>query len=196
MPHRPTSEPGKSPEHVPSGLLRHQLRRSVRWFGVCVLLFAGAGCWNPFAPGVEEGDFFDNFLGDPTTVDGFFTRFQNAYQLRDTTLYGPLIAPNFTFTYRDYDNNVDISWGRTEEMSSTYRLFINSVDIRIQWNNIISQELNNDKTRGQVIRRFDLSVVLEGSDLIRTDGAVNFILDRPDSTEPWQLETWRDESDL
>lgn len=190
------SEPLTNSEAASAKLLRKQLEKSLRWFGVCLLLVSTAGCWNPFAPGVEEGDPFEDFLGDPTTIDGFFTRFQNAYQLRDTTLYGPLIAPNFTFTYRDYDNNVDISWGRTEEMSSTYRLFINSVDIRIQWNNIISQELNADKTRGQVIRRFDLSVALEGSDLIRTDGAVNFILARPDSAEAWQLETWRDESDL
>lgn len=189
-------ETSTDPDAASAGLLPGQLRTVLRWFAVAVLLFTVAGCWNPFAPGVEEGDPFEDFLGNPTTIDGFFTRFQNAYQLRDTTLYGPLIAPNFTFTYRDYDNNVDISWGRTEEMSSTYRLFINSVDIRIQWNNIISQELNADKTRGQVIRRFDLSVALEGSDLIRTDGAVNFILARPDSAEAWQLETWRDESDL
>ncbi|MFW6347701.1 MAG: hypothetical protein ACOC2C_03705, partial [Cyclonatronaceae bacterium] len=167
MPSSPKTR--KPSEAASSGLLQKQLGSTLCWFGVCLLLISAAGCWNPFAPGVQEGDPFEDFLGDPTTVDGFFTRFQNAYQLRDTTLYGPLIAPNFTFTYRDYDNNVDISWGRTEEMSSTYRLFINSVDIRIQWNNIISQELNDAKTRGQVIRRFDLSVALEDSDLIRTD---------------------------
>ncbi len=166
------------------------------WFGLAVLALVGLGCWNPFAPGAEEGDPFETLLGDPSTIEGFFTRFQNAYQLRDTTLYGPLIASDFTFTYRDYDNNVDISWGRSEEMSSTYRLFINSRDIRIQWNNIISQDVNADKDRAQVIRRFDLTVVLEAADLIRTDGAVNFILAREDSTDNWQLRSWRDESDL
>ncbi len=158
--------------------------------------FLSAGCWNPFAPGVEEGDPFEQLLGDPSTIEGFFTRFQNAYQLRDTTLYGPLIATDFTFTFRDHDNNVDVSWGRNEEMSSTYRLFINSQDIRIQWNNIISQNLNETKTQGQIIRRFDLTVALEASDLIRTDGAVNFVLTREDSTDNWQLRSWRDESDL
>ena len=155
-----------------------------------------AGCWNPFAPGLEDADPFGELLGDPSTIEGFFTRFQNAYQLRDTTLYGPLIHPNFTFTFRDFDNNVDISWGRNEEMNSTYRLFINSSDIRIQWNNIISLETNLEQTQAQVLRRFDLTVVLEASDLIRTDGAVNFVMTRPDSTANWQLITWRDESDL
>ncbi|MCH8557733.1 MAG: hypothetical protein LAT84_07925 [Balneolia bacterium] len=166
------------------------------WFGLTVLAFIGLGCWNPFAPGAEEGDPFEELLGDPSTIEGFFTRFQNAYQLRDTTLYGPLIASDFTFTFRDYDNNVDISWGRVEEMNSTYRLFINSRDIRIQWNNIISQEVNAERDRAQVIRRFDLTVALEAADLIRTDGAVNFVLAREDSTENWQIRSWRDESDL
>ncbi|MCH8567282.1 MAG: hypothetical protein LAT67_03420 [Balneolales bacterium] len=165
-------------------------------FGFFLLLFVTVGCWNPFAPGLQDGDPFEELLGDPSTIEGFFTRFQNAYQLRDTTLYGPLIASDFTFTFRDYDNNVDISWGRVEEMSSTYRLFINSQDIRIRWNNILSQERNAAGTRAQVIRRFDLTIALEASDLIRTDGAVNFIMSRSDSTENWQLESWRDESDL
>lgn len=159
---------------------------------LCILV----GCINPFAPGYEEGDPFSELLGDPSTVEGFFVRFQNAYQLRDTTLYGPLIHPNFTFTYRDHDNNVDITWGRAEEMSSTYRLFLNSQDIRIQWNNIISQNFNEDKTQGQIIRRFDLTVVLQAADVIRTDGSVNFILTRADSTDNWQILSWRDESDL
>lgn len=170
-------------------------RRLLGLYAVTLGLLLTAGCWNPFAPGLEEGDG-DGLLGDPSTIEGFFTRFQNAYQLRDTTLYGPLIARDFVFTFRDYDNNVDISWGRNEEMSSTYRLFINSQDIRIRWNNILSQDINEDRTRSQVIRRFDLTVALEASDLIRTDGAVNFVLERPDSTENWQLRSWRDESDL
>jgi len=164
-----------------------------------VVLFTGIGlmaCINPFAPSLGDGDPFTELLGDPQTVEGFFTRFQNAYQLRDTTLYGPLIHPNFTFTYRDYDQNVDVTWGRVEEMSSTYGLFLNSQDIRIQWNNIISQDANQENTQTQIIRRFDLTVVLEQSDVIRTDGAVNFIMTRPDSTDNWQLTSWRDESDL
>ncbi|MCC5933909.1 MAG: hypothetical protein LAT75_05465 [Candidatus Cyclonatronum sp.] len=181
-------EPGTSPAYSAPRLLGF-------FAGTLMLLFA-AGCWNPFAPGLGEGDGADGLLGDPSTIEGFFTRFQNAYQLRDTTLYGPLIARDFVFTFRDYDNNVDISWGRNEEMNSTYRLFINSQDIRIRWNNILSQDINAERTRSQVIRRFDLTVALEASDLIRTDGAVNFVLERPDSTENWQLRSWRDESDL
>jgi hypothetical protein len=163
---------------------------------VLIAAFILAGCLNPFAPRELEGDILENLLGDPSTLEGFYTRFQNAYQLRDTTLYGPLIHPEFIFTYRDPEQNVDISWGRAEEMNATSRLFQNSRDIQLQWNNIISRFENAEKTRSQVVRRFNLTILLEGSDLFRTDGAANFILTRTDSTANWQLLSWRDESDI
>lgn len=159
-------------------------------------MLALISCTNPFAPKILEGDVLDDLLGDPTTIEGFYIRFQNAYQLRDTTLYGPLIHPNFTFTYRDPEQNVDITWGRSQEMSSTSRLFQSSRDIQLQWNNIITQFMNSDRTQSQIIRRFNLVVVLDGSEIFRTDGSTNFVLTRADTTSTWQILSWRDESDI
>src|SRR5690554_3361014 len=72
---------------------------------------------NPFAPALEEGDPFATLLGDPTTIEGFFTNFQNAYELRDLALYEPLIDSAFIFTYYDFDAQVERQWGfaRSEE---------------------------------------------------------------------------------
>lgn len=151
---------------------------------------------NPFAPQFRESDDSGNLLGDPTSIEGFYTRFQNAYRLRDTTLYGPLIHPEFTFTYRDYDSNVDVSWGRVEELLSTTKLFQFSREIDLTWNNTIVQLPNTDNTQVQIIRRFDLIVTLDGSDVLRTDGSANFVLERADSTLPWLLRSWRDQSEL
>ncbi len=159
-------------------------------------MLALISCTNPFAPKILEGDVLDDLLGDPTTIEGFYIRFQNAYQLRDTTLYGPLIHPNFTFTYRDPEQNVDITWGRSQEMSSTSRLFQSSRDIQLQWNNIITQFMNSERTQSQIIRRFNLVVVLDGSEIFRTDGSTNFVLTRADTTSTWQILSWRDESDI
>jgi hypothetical protein len=159
----------------------------------CLLLIS---CTNPFAPAEMQGTGEQDPLGNPRTIDGFFTRFKNAYQLRDTTLYGPLIQGDFTFTYRDYEHNVDVSWGRDEEMTSTYNMFNQSEDIQLQWNNIISQIVNDSKTQAQVIRRFNLAIVLKNSDVLHTDGSANFVLVRPDSTSAWKLFHWRDESNL
>lgn len=154
------------------------------------------GCINPFAPGELDGDPFAELLGDPTTIDGFYQRFQSAYELRDTTLYGPLIHPEFVFSFRDEERNVDVTWNRPEEMNSTFNLFIQSADIQLNWNNYISISTNDENTRSQIVRRFDLGVLLTNSDLLRTDGSASFLLTRPDSTSNWQLLLWRDESEL
>lgn len=155
-----------------------------------------SGCLNPFAPNVEKTNIFDELLGDPKTIEGFYTRFQNAYQLRDTTLYGPLIASDFNFVFRDYDRNIDVTWSRAEDLNSTYNLFVQSQDIQLQWNNIVIQSTNPEATQSQVIRRFNLVVVINSNDIVRTDGSANFLLTRPDSTQTWKLLQWRDESEL
>lgn len=161
-----------------------------------MIMAALTGCTNPFAPKELKGDILLDFLGDPTTIEGFYTRFQNSYQLRDTTLYGPLIHPDFTFTYRDPEQNVDITWGRSQEMNTTSRLFQNSSNIQLQWNNIISQFMNPERTRTQIIRRFNLVIVLDGASIYRTDGSTNFVLTRPDTLSAWQILSWRDESEI
>ncbi len=154
------------------------------------------GCINPFAPGELEGDPIADLLGDPSTIDGFYTRFQSAYELRDTSLYGPLIHPDFTFTYRDDNRNVDITWGRSEEMNSTYNMFFQSYDITLRWNNITQEIVRDEKTDAQIIRRFNLRVIISPSESYRTDGSASFRLVRADSTANWRLISWRDESDI
>lgn len=164
-----------------------------------VLFFLGiwaSGCINPFAPGESDEDPLDDILGDPTTVEGFYQRFKSSYELRDTSLYGPLLHSDFEFSFRDEDENVDVTWSRTEDMTSTHNLFMQALDIQLQWSNFITIETNEDKTRTQAIRRFDLSVLLENNERLHTDGSANFTLVRPDSTQPWELISWRDESEI
>ncbi|MCC5927511.1 MAG: hypothetical protein JJU41_13240 [Bacteroidetes bacterium] len=164
--------------------------------GICISLVILCGCTNPFAPKILEGDILSDILGNPATVEGFYIRFQNAYQFRDTTLYGQLIHPDFIFSYRDQEQNVDINWGRAEEMNSTSRLFQNSRDIQLQWNNIIDRIDSPTELETRIVRRFNLTVLLDGADLFRTDGAAVFTLTRSDTTSNWRLIRWRDESDL
>lgn len=162
--------------------------------GILIVAFLLVSCSNPFAPGLAQQALTNDPLGDQHTIDGFFTRFRNAYQLRDTTIYGPLIQSDFTFTYHDFNNNIDNSWGRDVEMSSTYNMFTQSEDIQLQWNNIVSEVEDSLSTKAQVVRRFNLAIVLKNSDVLRTDGAADFLLSRSDSTKPWKLQRWRDES--
>ena len=162
-------------------------------FLVPVLLLSGC---NPFAPALEEGDPFGDLLGDPKTVDGFFTNFQNAYELRDLSLYEPLLDSSFIFIYRDFEAQVDRQWGFAQDLAITGRLFQNASLVRLRWNQIITQDLAADRQQARVIRSFNLTVVLENSEVFRGDGNVNFLLTRPDSSAAWKLFRWRDESEL
>lgn len=154
-----------------------------------------AGC-NPFAPALEDGDPFGDLLGDPTTVEGFFTNFRNAYELRDISLYEPLLDSSFVFIYYDFDAQVDREWGFNQDLESTRRLFDNSNLIRLQWNQIISRDEFERGLNERIVRSFNLTISLETGEVFRGDGNVNFTLVRTDTTASWRLVRWRDESEF
>lgn len=156
----------------------------------------GISACNPFAPALEEGSAFGDLLGDPTTVEGFFTNFRNAYELRDLSLYEPLLDSQFVFVWRDYDAQIDREWGFAEDLETTRRLFANAGLIRLQWSQILSQDELKPKIQTRVIRSFNLTITLESGDVFRGDGNVNFTLARRDSTRAWKLVRWRDESEF
>ena len=151
---------------------------------------------NPFAPALEEGDPFATLLGDPTTIEGFFTNFQNAYELRDLALYEPLIDSAFIFTYYDFDAQVERQWGFAQELNSTRRLFENAEMIQLRWNQIISREVMEGGRQARVVRSFNLTVTLDDNDVFRGDGNVNVRMVRADPTAAWRLVHWRDESEF
>lgn len=151
---------------------------------------------NPFAPALQEGDPFGDLLGDATTIEGFFTNFRNAYELRDLSLYEPLLDSAFVFEYYDFDDQVDREWGFAQDLASTRRLFQNAGLIRLQWNQILSQDQFDAGRQSRVIRSFNLTISLDGGDVFRTDGNVNFLLVRPDTAAAWKLRRWRDESEF
>ena len=154
-----------------------------------------AAC-NPFAPALEEGNPFGDLLGDATTIEGFFTNFRNAYELRDLSLYEPLLDSSFTFLWRDFDAQVDREWGFSQDLETTRRLFQNAGLINLQWNQIIANDELIPMLQTRVVRSFNLTVTLELGDVFRTDGNVNFLLIRPDTAAVWRLKRWRDESEL
>lgn len=154
-----------------------------------------AAC-NPFAPAFDDGDAFGDLLGDPTSVEGFFTNFRNAYELRDVSLYESLLDSAFTFVYQDFDAQVEREWGFTQDLESTRRLFQNASLVRLQWNQIFAQDELVPGIRTRVVRSFNLTVTLEQGDVFRTDGNVNFTLSRADTLAAWRLVRWRDESEL
>jgi len=173
-------------------------RRSTSGFTACtfVILSVFQSSCNPFAPKLGEGNPDDGFLGDQTTVSGFFQLFRSAYELRDISIYEPLIDSTFVFIYRDFDAQIDRQWGFTQELETTRRMFQDANWIQLKWNQIIAEDVAEGSRRSRIIRSFNLAISIEGSDVLRGDGNVNFTLVRSDSAATWQLSRWRDESEL
>lgn len=151
---------------------------------------------NPFAPKLDTDLTTNSILGDQTTIDGVFQNIKYAYTFRDTSIYGQLVNQDFTFIYRDYDRGVDVTWGRDEEMRTTFGLFQNVERLDLVWNNIASLSTDSSGMQANVMRNFNLTVTFNVSDIIRVDGYANFSLERPKSETPWKIVRWQDESNF
>lgn len=156
--------------------------------------FLITGCVNPFSPRLDNSESGDEgTITDLKTVDGVFQNFKYAYTFKDTTIYGEIISTDFIFTYRDYDQGVDISWGRDEEMKTTNGLFQNSQRLDLIWNNIVLS--SQDSLTANIVRGFNLTITFNPTDVVRLDGRVNLSL-RKNSMQKWQITKWLDESNF
>ena len=152
-------------------------------------------CKNPFAPAFDEN--FDSNrppISDRTTIEGVFQNFQYAYTFKDTLIYGQLLTTDFIFTYRDYEQGFDVSWGRDEEMRTTDGLFKNSERLDLIWNNIVLSTI--DTLDASVVRSFNLNITFNPTDVVRVDGRVNLSLRKDPETKQWAISRWIDESNF
>lgn len=156
------------------------------------VLLVISGCLNPFAPRLDTS--VAGLSPDQTTVDGVFQLFQKSYSIRDTTLYGMLLDASFSFVFRDYEQGIDITWGRDEELRTTFGLFQTAQRLDLVWNNIIST--SPDSTRLTILRGFNLTVTFNPNDIERVDGYANLTLERARNSDPWKIVSWRDESNF
>jgi hypothetical protein len=147
---------------------------------LCIFVVINISCLNPFAPGYDTSPVESTC--DPSTIEGLFRCFQNSYTFRDTTVYGQLLADGFVFIYRNYDLGIDVTWGRDDDMRTTFGLFQNAQKLDLIWNNIVSTSV--DSTR------------VNPSDIERVDGYANLTLERSRITDPWKIIRWRDESNF
>jgi hypothetical protein len=153
------------------------------------------GCTNPFAPALDTSPSDNSStISDLKNVDGVFQNFQYAYVFKDTTIYGELIAGDFIFTFRDYDQGIDVSWGRDDEMKTTYGLFQNSQRLDLIWNNEVLN--TQDSLNATIIRAFNLTITFNPTDIVRVNGRVNLSLKKDPISETWAIVKWIDESNF
>ncbi len=172
-------------------------RRTFTMLSSAIVLAIIASCTNPFAPRLEENAGAGDLLGDQRTFAGVFQNFRYSYTFKDTLIYGRLLAPDFTFIYRNYDNvenPVDVTWGREEEMIATTGLFQTAQNLDLVWNEVIIA--TGDSVLSDVSRGFNLTVAINPQDVLRVDGRVNLRLKRDNPEGPWLIQRWRDESNF
>jgi hypothetical protein len=109
-------------------------------------------------------------------------------------IYGQLLTTDFVFTYRDYEQGFDVSWGRDEEMRTTDGLFKNSERLDLIWNNIVLSTI--DTLDASVVRSFNLNITFNPTDVVRVDGRVNLSLRKNPDTKQWAIARWIDESNF
>ena len=153
------------------------------------------GCNNPFAPRIDDN--FENVkppVSDQKDITGVFQNFQYAYTFKDSTIYGNLLNGDFTFTYRDYDQGFDVTWGRDDEMRTTYGLFQNAQRLELIWNNIVLS--TQDSLTANIVRSFNLNITFNPTDVVRVDGRVNLSMKKDLLTDVWKISSWIDESNF
>ena len=79
-----------------------------------IISFLSLSCFNPFAPKIDT-ELSSGTCSDFKIIENMFCAFRNAYAFKDTSLYGSLIDPDFTFSYRDYDHGVNVLFLKTEQ---------------------------------------------------------------------------------
>ncbi len=147
-------------------------------------------CFNPFSPGIDNSQSNENIISDQKTIEGVFQNFKYAYTFRDTSIYGGTLAPDFVFSYFDFDLGVNVSWDRATDMRSTDGLFTNTQDLRLIWNNIVFQE--GDSLLVDVKRGFNLTITFNPNDVINFYGFVDMNLARSSVEEKWKIKSWKD----
>lgn len=161
----------------------------VNSFGVLL-----TSCVNPFAPAYRSPSSETGMLSDQKTVDGVFDNFRYAYIFKDTLVYGDLLDPEFVFIYRNYDKGTDESWGREQEMMTSYRLFQATQSMELVWNEILVNA--GDSVLRDVSRSFILNIIFNPSDIVRINGVANFRLKKNQIDQKWRILSWRDESNF
>lgn len=162
---------------------------------IAFLLILGSISCNPFAPKYEADGLNDvNSLGNPTSISGFFKLFKNAYELRDTSLYGRLFAREFVFTYHDFDKGQDVSWDRSTEMNTSYKLFQGVQQINLDWNFFV--EIDTTDTVAYIVRNFNLTIVENEQTAYSGTGRARLRLKRANVSEAWKATFWFDDSDF
>ncbi len=180
---------------------------AVRYFGLfssSSLLFLVAivlpliflGCFNPFAPELDEDFDLSNLITEQQSPEEVLSNFRTAYTLKDSLLYSDVIDESFIFEFFDPGQQATgglTTWGRDVDLQTTGRLLREFDVVDLVWLNTLFEESQGPFERRFV--RFNLSLFGSDFNFILTGTAIfTFKLDEED--DKWRIVRWKDESDL
>ncbi len=161
-------------------------------FIITSVAFLSISCENPFAPRLSKDGENSALLSSQESIDGVFANFRYAYSFKDTLVYGNLLESDFIFIFRNYEKGIDESWGREQEMLTTYRLFQAAQSLDLLWNEVFVDV--GDTVLRDVARSFNLTIVFNPADIVRLNGIANLRLRKSPTDKKWRIVSWRDES--
>lgn len=159
-----------------------------------IILIFILSCTNPFAP--KEVFYSNNngLISNQKTVNGVFDNFRYAYLFKDTLVYGNLLAPDFVFSYHDYELGNVKTLNRQEDMVATSGLFQAAQSLDLFWNEIAISVSSPDPLKTDISRSFSLTIVFNPTDVVKIQGRVNLRLVREEIGKQWKISMWQDES--
>ena len=116
--------------------------------------------------------------------------------MRDSLLYGKLLAREFKFTFFDFNTNNQIFWGRDQEMLTTYNMFKQVKQVSLIWNNYTAIDTSASDTLASVERFFNLTIVQDDQRILRGTGRARLTLKRSQRGDFWFIKDWYDNSDF
>lgn len=161
-----------------------------------ILVGAMLGCYNPFAPKLEDPGYNDLIITDQTTPDKVLQNFKYAYIFKDSVLYSDLLDSSFVFFFFNPNQETSgmiQSWGRNDDLRTTGRLFRTFDVIDLIWNTTIYAI--EDSNQAEYSKSFELTLIKQNETINITGNAI-FVFRKSSYSPKWRILQWKDESDL
>jgi hypothetical protein len=166
-----------------------------------LLLVTILGCFNPFAPKLDNSNGPPLVLTPQSTTEEVLQNFVYAYTFKDSLVYADILDSSFVFVY--FDPNIGssgrfVSWGRDVDLKTTGQLFKKFDTITLTWNTTIYADTTflPDST----IRDIELSKTLQLGLFGRNEeytlsGSAVFKFELSEDGK-WRIVRWKDESTM
>ena len=167
-----------------------------KYIPLILLLLIAVGCFNPFAPELDQTGQEGIVITEQKTPDEVLQNFVYAYTFKDSLVYANVLDSSFVFVY--FDPNLGssgryVSWGRDVDLKTTGRLFKSFDTITLTWNSTIYEVI--DEETAEISKTLQLSLYGNAGEFSLSGNAI-FNFRKSPYDEKWRITRWTDESQM